>query len=456
MAGKRFFGAGLLLSAALAQPAAAQDPAPDYTTTFTWLAQGQVGAFYRPAHPGPKAAIAIFVMHPDVDYVRPGPANPCMQLAARGYTALCVNAPTSKAGFMSDMDQAKLELNVKAGVAWLRRQSEIHAIVLFGHSGGGAMMAAYQNIAENGVKVCQGPEKLIPCPNSMADMPPADGVMLIDASMGMPGSNLLSIDPSVIDDDNGVKRDPALDMYNPANGFKPTGSTYSQDFMNRFFAGQRDRMNGLIAKAEARLKLIEAGQGNFVDDEPFIAAGAIPRENKLDEQDVRLLSQTKGVWPLLHAGGRVTDEVIHTVRVAKGTRSPSPMEDNALVTTVRSFLSTFSIRAQPDFRYDATGVHGVDFASSWGATYNNIGGISKPLLQVGLTGSYEFSFAEAARERATAKDKTLAYVEGAVHSFTPCTPCAVAQGKPADYYGDTIKTLYDYIDGWLSKPGRFL
>jgi hypothetical protein len=73
---------------------------------------------------------------------------------------------------------------------------------------------------------------------------------------------------------------------------------------------------------------------------------------------------------------------------------------------------------------------------------------------MGMTGSHEFFSAETFYEHAKSTDKTLAYVEGATHGFSPCTACAVAQGKPEDYYGDTVKTLFDYIDGWLSKPGR--
>jgi hypothetical protein len=46
-------------------------------------------------------------------------------------------------------------------------------------------------------------------------------------------------------------------------------------------------------------------------------------------------------------------------------------------------------------------------------------------------------------------------VEGANHGFTPCTACAVAQGLPQTAYGDTVKRLFDYVDGWLGKPGRF-
>jgi hypothetical protein len=52
-------------------------------------------------------------------------------------------------------------------------------------------------------------------------------------------------------------------------------------------------------------------------------------------------------------------------------------------------------------------------------------------------------------------DKQMVAVEGATHGFTPCTACAVAQGLPANAYGDTVKRLFDFVDGWLNKPGRF-
>jgi len=42
-------------------------------------------------------------------------------------------------------------------------------------------------------------------------------------------------------------------------------------------------------------------------------------------------------------------------------------------------------------------------------------------------------------------DKTYVGVEGATHSFSPC----------AAKYGDTAKRAFDYIDEWLSTPGRF-
>lgn len=43
------------------------------------------------------------------------------------------------------------------------------------------------------------------------------------------------------------------------------------------------------------------------------------------------------------------------------------------------------------------------------------------------------------------KTKEFLGVEGANHGFMPCRP----------EYGDTFKRTFDFVDGWLSKAGRF-
>lgn len=430
--------------------------AETYKTTFVSLGPGVPGLLYEPLTSGPKAAIGVLAMHDNGDYLRPSPSNPCMQLATRGYSVLCENSSTSKSGFFSDDDIDKLLLNVKLGVAYLRSHPEVRKVILFGHSGGGEMMAAYQNIAENGVKACQGPERLIKCSDGLAGMPAADGIMLIDSVLGGPVSTLISLDPSVVDEDNGRVLSPELDMYNPKNGFNPKGSTYSDEFKARFFSKQGERMNQLIAKALDRLEKIEAGQGRFTDDEPFIVPGANGVQNKLNAQDLTLQAHTRNAWPLLHPDGTVTTEIIHSVRVPRSAESPTPsLAHGAITTTVRKFLSTWAIRTTEGYGYDASSFHGIDYKSSYADEVDSIQGITKPLLQMGMTGSYEFIASETVREYARSADKTLAYVEGAVHGFTPCTECAVAKGLAPNYYRDTVKTLFDYIDGWLSKPGRF-
>jgi hypothetical protein len=55
-------------------------------------------------------------------------------------------------------------------------------------------------------------------------------------------------------------------------------------------------------------------------------------------------------------------------------------------------------------------------------------------------------FHETAFERSGARDKEMVGVEGANHGFLPCKP----------EYGDTFKRTFDYVDAWLTKPGRLL
>jgi hypothetical protein len=54
--------------------------------------------------------------------------------------------------------------------------------------------------------------------------------------------------------------DPALDPFNPANGYNPKGaSTYSDEFKRKYFKGQADRMNRLIARALAMQASMKPG-----------------------------------------------------------------------------------------------------------------------------------------------------------------------------------------------------
>jgi pimeloyl-ACP methyl ester carboxylesterase len=422
-------------------------------STFVRLDRGVPGVLYEPTTPGPKAEIAVIAMHPSGDYLA---ATPCLELAKRGYRALGANCSTSKSGFVSDNNQDKMLLNVKSAVAYLRSYPGVKKVVLFGHSGGGGLMASYASISENGVTVCQGAAKLVPCPDTLADMPPVDGLMLIDSNFSGGAMALFSVDPAIVSENSGQVLDPDLDMYNPENGYNPNGSTYSEEFKKKFFAEVNARENRLIAYALDRLEKIEAGQGNFSDDEPLIIPAASYKANRLMTEDMSLWAHTRNAWPLLHPDGTITTEIIHSVRVPRGAQSPSASLFRAgLTTTVRSFLNAFALRPTEGFGYDGTSFYGIDYQSSYNNVVGSVETLTLPLLMMGMTGSHEFFSAETFYEHAKSADKTLAYVEGATHNFEPCKPCAVAQGKPEDYYGDTLKTMVDYIDGWLAKPGRF-
>jgi hypothetical protein len=420
-------------------------------STFVWLGRGVPGVLYEPVTPAAKSHIGVFVMHAAGDYLR---FHACTELPKRGYTVLCANTSTSKSGPIDSSTDRTL-LDAKLGVTYLRGHPGIQKVVLFGHSGGGVLMSSYQNIAENGLRACQGPEKLGRCPDSLAGLPPADGLMLIDSNWGHGAMMLFSIDPAVVSEDGGQVLSPELDLFDPRNGFTPKGATYTDDFRRRFFAAVARRNNQLIKTAQDRLAMINAGKGRYADDEPFVVPGAsfVGSNNKLFSQDVGLLSRTRKAWPLLRADGSTVTQVVQSVRVPENLASnTASLERGALTTTVRRFLNTFALRVSDDYGFGADSFRGIDWGSSYSCPPSSVEGVSVPLLAMGMTGHWEFLAAETIYEHAKSADKSIAFVEGASHGYGTCTACERYPGQ----FGDTLKTTYDCVDAWLSKEGRFV
>jgi pimeloyl-ACP methyl ester carboxylesterase len=430
--------------------------------TAVQLASNVPAVLYEPVTPGDKSHIAIFVMHFASDYLH---FSACTELSKRGYRVLCANNSVGRAGDRDGID--RMLLDAKLGVAYLRKSPGVRKVVLLGHSGGGMLMSAYQNIAENGLSACQGPEKLIKCSNSLAGLPAADGIMLLDAHWGDAIVNeLLSWNPSVAD--SGAVN-PDLDPYSPRNGYDPQGAKYSENFLRRYQAQVGKKMNQLVATAETQLLAKpgeEAGGAQF----PMPRGSGV----RLWMQDARLLSHTRNAWPLLRADGSVVAQVVYSVRPS-GNQPPQgrPLNDQAATarqpvtgqlaptqisqrgtepaTSVREFLNTYAVRVDEEFGYDEDSVRGIDWSSSYAFAPGNVKGIKVPLLTMGMTGSYEYLSSELIYQNARSADKSIAFVEGASHGLNTCTRCEKYSGQ----YGDTVKTLYNYIDMWLAKEGRF-
>ncbi|KAL3469906.1 hypothetical protein BJX99DRAFT_251614 [Aspergillus californicus] len=393
-------------------------------------------------------------MHAEQDYTT---FYPCRELPARGYTTLCLNNAQSKTGTMNDLDFETMMTDVGTGVQFLQDLEGIDKVIIWGHSGGGAMMAAYQNVAENGASACNGTEKIYPCSSSVDGLPAADGVLLIDANYGLSTMTLLSLNPAITDESTGADVNSTLSLYNPANGWTENGANYTTSFTKEFLAGMAARWNRILSSAEERNTLIEAGEGNYSDDEGLVIPDAnyIGFNNKLITQDTRYLSHTVHKWPLLHKDGSNTTQIVPFVRVASAG-IPSAVDsfyDGALKITITRFLETFAIRVNPDmFSVTADNITGVDWASSQTAPIGSVPGISKPLLTMGNTGHYEYLNAEKIYLAAGAEDKTIAFVEGAQHTINTCVDCESYPGE----FGDTIKTAFDFMDTWLGEPGRFI
>ena len=167
-------------------------------------------------------------------------------------------------------------------------------------------------------------------------LPPADGVMLLDANWGNAAMQLFSLDPAVVSEDDGMHLDPAYNLFEEANGFKKEGSSFSSEFIQRFQKKQGQRNNRILAYALDRWEKIKKGEGHYSDDEPLVIPGAnqVFFNNKLYAQDIRLMSHTREPRELIHPDGSSTVEIVRSVRGPENpvsmthSRSAVPLPDN--------------------------------------------------------------------------------------------------------------------------------
>ncbi len=401
--------------------------------------RGPKAMFYEPTEPKDRLPVGIVVIHADADYSF---LPMCAELAKRGFSVLGGKVRGDEVGLESKM------LDVKAAVDFLKHLPGIEKVVLMGHSGGATLMSAYQSIAENGVGIYQTEDMLYPCPLKET-LIPADGLMLIDSNFGNGAMTLMSVDPAVIQNGNGMELDSSLDVFSPENGFCKEGTRYSEEFLEKFFKAQARRNNEIIDLALERLHALNHGTGYYENDEPFLITGGAQMKpcNKVILADLHLLNHTKEAYLLLHADGSVTCEIVHSVRPAEGSKSPTSTGMGLLNSTVKTFLSEHAVRADEDYRVTECGVEGIAWNHTYNCTPYNVKRVTAPLLVMGMTGSYEFMAAEPIYQNAASSHKSIAFVEGATHNFGPLKGAGNASGQ----YGNTHKLLYDHMAEWLQK-----
>jgi pimeloyl-ACP methyl ester carboxylesterase len=409
-----------------------------YTTRYIKLASPDAEALLYDPVGNAKPAIALLFSHPSGNSFsdRVG-----AQLAARGYRILMVNYRGA-----GESDDAYLP-SISDGVTYLRTLPGVEKVVVVGHSGGGHLIAMYQSVAEQGVTSCAGPEKIWPCHIVAQSLARADGVVLLDPTLGA-FHQMSSIDPAA----GGTARIAALDMFAPANGYDPVAGrgSYSAVFRQRFYAGQAARNAKLIAHALAQLRAVEAGKSEFSDDAPMIipGMGVTSTGARLYQPDTRIVAHTRKAHPLLHANGTETFGIVQSMRPVSGQGAPEQLRSLSAMgrnTTAREFLATFAIRTLPGYGFTENDIVGVDWKSAFSATPGSAEGITVPTLVMPMSCHYLLVPAEIIFDHLAARDKNMVVVEGATHLFAPCRP----------EYGDTLKRTFDYIDSWLSKPGRF-
>jgi hypothetical protein len=392
------------------------------------------GALYSPDS-GPAPTVAFLAIHRTSNFMN---MIGTRELARRGFMVLGMNPRSDNNEAIVNFED--IALDIKQGVDFLRRQPSISRVVLIGFSGGGPSITFYQATAEKGPSYCQGPSKLTQCSNALADLPPADGLLLLDAHPGNTVNTLRSLNAAVLDENDPSKLDASLDPFDPRNGFNPNGqSVYSAEFTDRYFKAQAARMNRLIDKALAMRETIKQGTGSTTDDAPFI----------FYRNRARLMDFSMSVHPgttrpqkLLKNDGSISTEVVRSVRVAatNSAKLDKTLSNGTKFLSLTSFLSANSIRA-------ADSMTDIDWCTSNNSTPCALRQITAPILITAMGGHYFIADNEIHYDVAASGDKDFIVIEGAVHGQTPCEACSKVTGQS---YSNATKNLYDYVAKWAN------
>lgn len=419
----------LALGSVTARNASAQGPA-----TYLQLSPTVKAVLYSP-DPSIKARVAVVNMHEDGNRLAD---IACTELVQRGFYVLCMNG-------RSDNNEAldfwnDLPLDVATGIKYLKETVKVSKVLLYGGSGGAPLMTFYQNVAQNSPAVCQGANKLIPCGNELAGLPPADGIILRDAHPVTAVNTLRSINPSLQRDDKPEQISSSLDPFSPKNGFNPAGTShYSREFQERYFKAQAMRMNRLVDGALVKLRAIQAGKYRYNDDDAFVIHNS--EGGRLSEMDLAIHPGTVKPQKLLKNDGTVTTEVVKSVRVAasKNPERAKSFHQGSKFLTIKSFLGTRAIRAKH-------ALDDVDYCSNNNSTPCHLQKITVPILILGMGGHYFLRDNEIHYEVSASPDKEYIVIEGAAHGIRPCKVCETTPGQ----YSNTVKNTFDYLQRWIS------
>ena len=203
------------------------------------------GLYYSPT--GAPAKTALIATHYNVDFSEHYLGE---YMASRGYGFLGWNTRfRGNEGFFL-LEHALIDIG--AGVRWLKEEAGVEQVVIVGNSGGGSLMGAYQSQA---LGVTMTPTPDLKLPDALNDLIPADLYISLCAHLGRPEVLTAWFDPSITDETDPTTIDPALNMYDPANG-----PPYSDEFIGRYRAAQEARNSRITAWCHSELaRLKEQG-----------------------------------------------------------------------------------------------------------------------------------------------------------------------------------------------------
>ncbi len=267
--------------------------------------------------PGLADTVVIF-MHPmGIMHYLPLPGA----LAAAGVPVL--TAVSRYPNNDSALIMEKVAIDLGKWVAHAREKLGYARVVLAGWSGGGSLALFYQAEAEDPrVKATPAGD---PPDLTAAALPPADGVMLLAAHVSRSHTLTEWLDPSIVNENDPTRRDPAWNLYDAACPQPP----YSADFLAEFRARQVARSQRITAWAEATLAELKAREGEHAE-RAFIVHGTMADPRWLDP----------AVDPNDRAPGRC---YLGDPRLIND--SPGGL---GRFTTLRSWLSQWSLKSHAD------------------------------------------------------------------------------------------------------------
>lgn len=239
--------------------------------------------WWRPrANPKPKTAAVV--MHPRGDFTHHY-VIPRLVDAGIGVMAANTRNPNNDVATIHE----EIILDVNSCVSYLRHKVGVTNVILIGNSGGGALNGFFQAQARKprGKRIAKTPGGRRTWLND-ADMYPADGMIYISSHKGEGMIMNEIIDPAVVDETRPHLSDPALDLYEPRNGFitpreldgsDAAWSEYDPDFIARFRAAQISRVARIDAIARSLIE--ESREAEAIRNDPGFARLSAERQRDI-------------------------------------------------------------------------------------------------------------------------------------------------------------------------------
>ncbi|MGW6425136.1 alpha/beta hydrolase [Nocardia sp. NPDC055053] len=303
------------------------------------------GILHLPPGPQPKAVAAF--MHPRENQTR---QYLTPYLLAAGYA---VWGQTSRAlNNDSDMVHEEIVRDTAAGIRFLKSRG-FETIILVGSSGGTSLLSYYQWQATlaPGDRFTFAPHGEV-TKFAEEDMPAADLFIAVAPHAGEGMIMLNMLDPAVVDESNPLAIDPELDMFNPANGYRPypEPSSYDPAWLAQYRRAQRTRARRLDVLA--RTSIADYEDARAAVDPQRISTPTARRALMSPYMSIYgTVANPSHLDPSIDPNHRMLGSIFAFGHPLRGSYGPLAL---GRILTPRAWLSTWSgLSAQAEWTYAA-------------------------------------------------------------------------------------------------------